>query len=188
MQASMMKFVTGVTTDIAYWIYTDPVSSYDIVKSIGGPLGITIPTSWGPNRRTEPFFRYNFKLNPHLMVTRSPSEQGAMVMQFVRELVIPLLPMLQQEGITLDWEAFFKMISRYMQIPEFNHIITYSNEELVEPRRMDSGRMPAETTRNYVRENRPAATRQGQDEVLIRQLMGADSQPSEMASLLRPVS
>lgn len=179
MQAVMTEFTTGVIEDIGYWVWEDPVSEYNLQKPIGD-TGYSVPALWAPESRQGEFFQYNFSINPYSAKARSPEEQANAMMQFVMQVVPSLAPFMQQMGMSLDLEKTFKLFARYMHLPEINEIITYAQGEAYP--KDDEPKMPGQTTRKYVRENRPGMTQQGADRVMSQLLMGAKTQGQEMTN------
>lgn len=187
MQQLMLSFQAAVIKDLAYWLWEDPLSEYHIIKrpdywpsSLPG-----IPAQFSPENRMGRFFDYNFDVDPFKRPRRSPSEQAAQFMSLIRDFVLPMMPMLEQQGKSLDVEYIFKEISRLNNSPQLSRAIVHLQGEQYPSRGKVSPGMPAQTTRTYERVNRPAASAQGQDQALASALMGAPKQPAEMASLMR---
>lgn len=188
MQQTMAEFEAGIFQSMAFWMWNDPISEYHLIKPIEGTK-YGIPITFSPDKRMGRFTNYNFTTNPYSRQVRAPSEEAQELVQFVTQIFLPMMPALQQQGISIDFELFFKMFARLMNRPDLNRLVIYSQGEK-QPQRgpVEAPGMPQSTTRSYVRENRPAGTKQGQDEALISHLLGAPKQPSEMAGLLRPAS
>lgn len=184
MQQSMLDFQSRVIQDLARWIWEDPLSEIRFTKQVGN-TGYGIPVVWGPESRMGRFFDYNIYACPYSSVKRSPSEQGAFLLELLNTFVLPSLQFSQAQGKGLNWESVYKDIAKLNNVPELSYWIEHLSGEQVPQREPVSGK-PAQTKRTYERINRPAATQQGKQQVLMRSLMGQDSQPAEMAALMRP--
>lgn len=186
LQQIMLNAQRDVFDSMAYWIYNDPISVYRLVKPIGNS-GETISFDWGPNERMGDLTKFNFSVDPYSALVQSPSEKLGAYMQVLTQLLIPGEGGMQQQGMGLDWEFVVKTISRLSNLPDIRRSIRFLQGEAYPERRhlSEQPKMPAQTTRTNVRVNRPAATQQGKDQVLSQLLMGGQSQPSEMASLMR---
>ena len=104
---------------------------------------------------------------------------------------MPLMPNLEQQGIVIDGKGFLSVISKLSNLPEINDILIFSDGGIEQnPVSGDANPVnkPTSTKREYVRTNRPGATRSGKDAVMSQLLMGGKSQPDEMAALTRGVS
>lgn len=187
MQRAMLTFTRGVVTDAAYYTYTDPLIDLPLSKPIQG-TPYSIPFRYTPERRKGDFFCYNFDVDPYSLVSRSPMDRAKIMTDFVMQIVVPLIPAITQQGMSVNWERFFKLFTRYMSEPEINDLIIYAQGEAMKQPGPEEPGMPTSTTRNYVRENKPAGTRQGQDAAMMSLLMGGNPQSSEMAGLARPAS
>lgn len=190
MQATMNAFVKGVVTDIAWYLWEDPLVKLPLTKRIPG-TDLQIPFQWpvdknGQDRRMGELFHYNFDIQPYSLMSRSPSERLSQLIPLVQNVIMPLT---QMAGATIDVERFLKEVAELSGEPIIGNMVIYPNGEESPSRgpvRDDEGPgMPSATTRTYVRENRPAGTRQGKDQALAAHLMGLKQQPSEMAGLLR---
>lgn len=189
-QDAMREFTKELTMDVAYEEWHNPLSKVRLQKPIGN-TGYSVPIEWNPERRMGDFLDYNFDCNPYSRRSRSPQERINEVTGFVTKILLPIMPDLAQNGKAIDWEAFFKLFADYADLPEINRLITYMQGEQYPGRTAEQGSgggKPTDTTRRYVRENRPAGTQQGKDQALIQTLMGGNPQSSEMAGLLRPAS
>lgn len=186
MQEVYTTFTKGVITDVAWYMWNDPFINLPLTKRIEG-TDLAIPVNYTAERRMGEFFHYNFSVDPYSIKPKSPEERVNIVTDFVTRILLPAAPMLIQQGISLDWEKFFKLFAKYMHLPEIADLVVYARGEQFPSREsIDPPGMPQSTTRTNVRVNAPAGTRQGKDQVMASALMGVNSQPSEMAGLLRP--
>lgn len=183
MAEEMITFTGEILRDCAWWMWHDPLSEFHLIKQVDG-ADYGIPVTWSPESRMGDFFDYNIKVNPYSMTSRSPSERGSALMQYVQEMLIPTIPMRQQQGQSVDWEAIDKAMAKYLHLPELKSFSIYAAGEAY-PEREPPG-MPKNTTRTNIRENRPAPTQNGSEQVLMRSLMsGMDSQGSEVDGMMR---
>ena len=187
MQARMMAFKGQVLRDVAFWIWNDPVSEFRISKPVGS-TGYHLATRWTPESRMGGFLDYNIRINQFSEQNRTPGEIANTFLKFVTEVFPVLMPVMQQQGMSLDAEYIIKAIARYLNNDELGRAVIYVSGENLNPKgiRDDQFQMPSNTQRKYIRENRPAATQQGQEQVMARALLGQNSQGSEMAAMMRP--
>jgi len=105
-------------------------------------------------------------------------------------MILPLMPLMQAQGISIDFREFISIISRYANLPEFNDILNAVKPQ-VAPGPETSG-LPEPGSANVkvkeeIRTNRPGATRFGKDYALMQSLLGSRTQPMETGAITRGV-
>jgi hypothetical protein len=188
MQETVSEFRTGALQSMAWWLWTDPLSDYNLLKSIEG-TPYSIPIRFTQDQKKGRFFDYNFKVNPFSEPARSPTEKAQSLIQWVEQVLMPSLPMRMQQGQTVDWEFFDKTCARYLHTPEIARINVYTQgEQYPERGPVDPPAMPQNTTRTYNRVNTSGATEAGKSKVLISHLMGLTQQPAELQATAAPAA
>jgi len=189
MQRRVLEFVTETTRDIAWYRWTEPLRlDYPIVKE---KYGIQVPTILSAKDRETDFFMYNFNVEPYSLQHQTPQSRAQALTNIFANFVAPFASMFMQQGILIDFERLFRTLSDYTNLPELRDILIFTNPQqpdlgpLGESQRLGA---PAQTTRRYVRENRPGATRSGKDAVMMQTLLGGASQPDEMAAMNKSVA
>ena len=108
---------------------------------------------------------------------------------------MPLAPALQQQGISVDFEAVARIWAKYTDMTELNDILVMSGVEDLAQQNGGGGapdmernrpRQSPVTHRVNERVNRPGATTHGKADVLSRLLMQGGAQDSEIGALMRP--
>jgi hypothetical protein len=128
-----------------------------------------------PLRREGRFEDLGIRVDPYSLQHNTPQTRLASMMQLLTQLYLPMAPIAQQQGVGLDLNACFKKFGEYMDQPDLDEILTVQ-----EPPQDPGGGateqpgMPQNTTRNYVRENRPGRTRQGNDLNMMSALAGVN--------------
>ena len=180
MQQRMAKFTRNVISDVAWYTWNDPLISVPIQMPIG-KTGLVLDDVFDATKKNGDYFSFNFDVEPYSMQQRTPAERLASVMQFSQQVLFPMLPMLMQTGIGVDFEKFFKMFAEYMNLPELADLLTFADGENMQrpgPGEPPPGK-PSFTTRKTVREGRSGATRHGKDMSMIANMMGMGQQQSE---------
>jgi len=184
MRMRIEDFTTQGAKDIGQILWTDPSYRIPLVKKT--PVeGLEAHFEWGPEDREGDFYQYNIKVEPYSMQRKTPEERLAFIDKYMQTVVLPLMPMLQAQGVTVNFEMINRLYSKYGRMPELEEIISFANPQLPMQQPVQTPGMPANTKRTYERINRPGATRQGKDQVLMNTLMGGNNQPAEQASLFR---
>jgi len=192
LQRKAAEFSQGVLRDVAWYAWQDPMFDPTLAKRVEG-TDIEVPVSFKLEEREGDFFDFNFKVDAYAEPVRSPSQKLQTTMMIFERLIGPYLPMIQQAGAMLDWQAFLKQVADQAGMTEeFSDFLRYSRPDPVMQQMMGGGgqssherTMAPNTTRTNVRVNRPGATQQGQDQEMAKLMFGGNSQPSQRASLAR---
>jgi hypothetical protein len=188
MQDRVVEFTKGVVSDLAWYQYTNPVLEQQLTLQVPG-YDRDIPFTWGPEQRQADFFDYSFNVEPYSMQSRGPGERLQTIMGLVSQLLVPMMPMMQQQGLTVDFEELIGTISKYSDLPELAAIVKSNGVPSVPPVQAEQEvRQSPVTTRNYTRTNIPTGgTQQSRDAMMAKALMGAsDANGAQMASMMRP--
>ncbi len=184
-----VDFVKSIFKALAWYEWTDPIRKRTITKTIKG-ADISITREWSAETRQGNFIDYNFDIDVYSMQDDSPSSKLQKIGTALERFIFPALPMVQQQGGTIDLKALVDLIGRLGNIPEIVDVVKFQDPADVQP--VQGNPQPsmkaAHTTRTYERVNRPGATRQGKDHVMGQLLMGGKVQPSEMAAMGRRTS
>ena len=107
----------------------------------------------------------------------------------MHQMVAPFMQQMMAQGIHVDFEKLYRIISEYTGIDELNQLLIYTNPRHAEEGPEGTGRslQSPVTTRNNVRTNRPGATSQGRDEAMVGHLLGMGQQASQTEQINRPV-
>ena len=190
MQKEVTIFTQHVLQDLLHYLWYDPnPKQKPVVKSLEGFENIAITVPFNPEDREGDFLQYNVKIEPFSMQHHSPETKMQGIRTILLEIVQPLLPMMQEQGVTLNIEKLFKTIGKLSNISELNDIIEFSNPTLNEQPVGNSPELnkskPAVTRRDYTRRSIPGATDRGKSKVLQQALLGGKPQQQEVASLQR---
>jgi len=191
MRGRVEAFTQDAITSVGELLWTDPLYELPLVKKLPR-ANLAIPMTWTPDDREGEFFRYNVKLEPYSMQLQSPGQKLRALQDIFMQFVAPYIPMMQQQGILIDFEALFNSISRYTALTDLREFMIYTNPQ--HPQQgpvvgggVGGGQGAAGGVRTNVRINRPGATSQGKDAEMIKMLLGGGSQPAEQAQLTRSV-
>jgi hypothetical protein len=191
MKSVTVDFDRGIWDALAWYEWTDPIRERTVEKRVEG-FDIAIRTKWSPETRDGDWLDYNFDIDPYSMEDETPALKLQKLGRALNEFVFPMLPIMQQQGIQFDFREYTAMIARLANLDEMRKLFTFQEPIPSAPEQSGDQATPSfkptETTRNYVRHNKPGATRAGKDDVMSRILMGGGVQQSEAASLGRPSS
>ncbi|MBE3144996.1 MAG: hypothetical protein IMZ61_13925 [Planctomycetes bacterium] len=186
MQNTTMDYAHSCILCLSELLYQDPGTVLGQTKRHGN---IEIPVYWTPEDREADFIEYNMKLEPYSLQYQSPTERLETIRQTMLQMVAPFMQQMMAQGIHVDFEKLYRIISEYTGIDELNQILIYTNPRTAQEGPEGTGRalQSPSTTRTNVRVNRPGATSQGRDEAMVGQLLGMGQQASQTAQINRPV-
>lgn len=189
MQREVLATTRGVIRDLAWFLWTDPLIELPMTAKIQG-VDVRIPVVYSPEERRGEYLDYNVDIEPYSMQDNSPSKRVSNIMQILQTVILPAMPLLQQQNVFVDFGKLLNKLSEYMDLPELGEILVYNKDPQggpygAPPAKMQEQQKPAFTNRTVTRINRPGATSQGQDATMMQTLLGGNPQPAEMAGIGR---
>lgn len=176
MTTAVVNGTTKLIKDLAYYIWTDPIRIYEATRQVPG--GIDIEVQLEPMNRVGKLENFNFDIVPYSMTYRSPQERSSSLNQIFMQVIAPMLPMMQQQGIDIDYQKFFELMSDYNNLPELLHILNFSGVPM--PGTQDQSRQAPTTHRVNERVSRSAGmSSQGQAKEAVNAMMSNQSSESQ---------
>ena len=162
--ADMQDQVTGGIADVAsalcwFW-WNHPTKVMESQRSAPGVPDVSItrrlnPAGGGGLERVGRYEDLNCQIDPYSIQYRAPQERLAFMNQVVQTLT-PMLPLLQQQGVMFDAQAFLKKIAKLGNEPEITDLFTVADPIAPEGAGGDGGGIsgkPPVTERNYTRQS-----------------------------------
>jgi len=198
MQERTVEFARGVIRDLSAIMWYSPMIDMPISKEINGEqIGDEIRWPYPEqdylpeDLREGDFFDYNLDVEPYSLQHHPPAARIAAIDQIMMQVLLPGMQLLQEQGKSIDFGAYMRIKSKYMNLPELEEIVVdASGEASGEPAHQERGgnspvRQAPVTRRENVRINQPGASKSGAEQVLMNTLMGGQSQPDERAGAVR---
>ena len=150
---------------------------------------LEIPTTFNAEAREGDLLDYNLKVVPYSMQFQPPGERLRTLQEIWTTMIVPMLPMLQEQGTTIDLEKLLRIVGKYSRLDELNEIIRFQQPSQREQRGPTGGggerpRQAPVTRRENVRINKSSRTQRGTDAAFAQLLMGGGVQNSEAANAL----
>ena len=181
----VVDFARDVFRAISWYEWHNPVGSRTLEKPIPG-TDLTIPVAWNRKSRQGDFSLYDLDIDVYSLQDTSPGLQLQKLGQVIQQYVLPLAPLIQQQGGTIDVQAIMRLVSKYADLPELAEVVQFLQQDATTG--AENTGMPQHTTRTYERVNRPGATDRGKSQILQQALLGGKPQQAEAASLGRVTS
>lgn len=190
MQERTVGFTRRVITDLGYWLLRDTNMRFDLTLNIGSQQ---IPTTFTPQDRLQANYNdFNFEIDPFSMQDDNPASKIGQLKDFMGSFG-PLMPVLQQQGKTINLAGLIQMWARYNHFVEIDKLITYANPQEQqqaqgEDQPLQEKQQPIadwpKKPREEIRRTVPGSTRQSKD-ALMAGAMSGSLQPKEQAALGR---
>ncbi len=184
----------GVHEALGDYQWHDPLRNSKISRRIPG-TNIDAPIRFAPEIREGDFLDYNFEQVPYSAATRTPAQRLQTVMNYTERILLPLLPNMAEQGLTVDVEGLTRLTARLSNTSELLDVVVTANGPLDSERGVtesteDRPRQAPVTTRTYKRKSIPSGgTRAGRSSSLAQLLVGSSGkgsvQPSQVAQLGR---
>jgi len=167
------EYIEEAFKDIAYYNWYDPLINQDVVKRLS-VSGIEVPAKFTPESREGDFLQYNISIRPYAVGNQTPQQRLQTLMNIFREVILPLLPMFQQQGLGVDLPQFMKLIGKYTnQEDDLGSILR--TIQPVMPQADSMGKPPV-TSRNYTRKSVPGSSQGSMDEVMAALMSSGGNQ------------
>lgn len=190
MRQKTLDFAREIFKSLAWYEWTDPLRERMVEKPVKG-VDITVRSKWSTETIDADWLDFNFDIDAYSMESDTPASKLQKIGHVLERYVFPGIPLLQQQGGQINYKELMALVAKLGNVPELNDIIQFGEPQQTPPEQGNAQPtmgMPSNTKRVYERTNRPGATRQGQDDVMSRLLMGSKVQDAEASSLMRGVS
>ena len=190
MQETATKAVKQVVNTLGKYLWYDPVASPTVSYKIPD-TDFEASVEFTPDIREGEIIEYEIDVAPYSMVDRSPSERAKTLGELMQGFIIPLAPILQQQGIKPNMNKFLELMAKYSNTDELMDIVSgFSEQDMAQMQQMQQvagvgQERPTQspvTTRRTVRENIPGSTREGRDEAMM-QLLAGGGQPAQAGQM-----
>jgi len=181
LQDAVTAWTQRILSDFCFWLWEDPLQSYSTHYEVPG-LGVLENPLTPQIRDTHKIYEHEVSIQPYSMQFQTPSMRLSAINSIVTGIILPSMPLMQQQGLGLDMKALLKIMSKYSDLPELEELVTDlgSGGMGMDPGEMSGEETPstqqprqaATTHRVNERVSRSGGTREGSDRALVASLMG----------------
>lgn len=139
---------------LAWYMFYDPFIQMPATKRLPG-IPIDIPIVITKDMLEGDFLDYNYSIKPYSLQEETPANKFNTITGIFSNLILPLAPMLQEQGLSIDLQELMDLISKLKNLPELEDILISSvnpNKE-GKPSSKVYGSAPVKTTREYIRKD-----------------------------------
>jgi hypothetical protein len=184
MQYRIVRFTTDICRDLGWLLWNDSImeteGSYETA-------GVNVPVKWTPEMREGDWLDYNFEIEPYSMQYKSPSERLSGITNFISQVAMPMFPMMQEYGGTIDIQELVEIYSELMDLPRLKQIVKFQEPKPDRPGPQgEPPKQAAHTVRENVRTNVPTGgTQESRNNVMQQVLMGGSPNADQAAQFGR---
>jgi len=171
LQMGLMRVAKSVLRKHAWWVWTEDIREYKGWTKVPGEHDIPISWSFTPEEREGDFLDYNFTLDPHSLVDRTPQEKAQGVMEIWHNMVLPNAEMLMQSGYMPNTAETMRYICKQMNVP-FD-ILLQEMDPVMKQQIAGQVQAPQRLKQSHTvneRISRPGTTPSGNDNVMMQSL------------------
>ena len=174
MSAKVIAVARDVFKALAYYEWNDPVKRRTLEKPIPGMPDTTIPVEFSKKSKKGKFSSYDLDIDVYSLQDDSPTLRLQKLMAFVERLVLPLAPLIEQVGGSIDVQTILQRAAEYADLPDASELVTFMDQPSVGASGPKPAGKPAHTTRETIRSGRPGATPRGASQNMQQLLMGGN--------------
>lgn len=176
MQQSTVDFSSSVISALCWFWHHHPTQVMRSEYSAPGLQGMSVARRVHPQgqgqgglSRDHEYEDMDIRVDPYSMPHLTPQTRLQMLNQIVQQTYLPMAQLAQQQGVSLDFNAYLQKVGKYMDDPDLQDILTIQEppQDTTSPAGEDGAPKPAETTRNYTRRSQG---KQGEQNSLVQQL------------------
>ena len=177
MQYRVVAFTEQICSDLGQLLWNDPFAEMPEQREINS---YKFDISWTPELREGNFLQYNFAVEPFSMAYKSPSERINNINMFVQQMVMPLMPNIQEMGGMLDAQELVELYAELMDLPRLKDIIKFQEpkEYRPMPNPAEPAQKPQVTVRENIRRSVPTGGTSGARANVMQQVLSG-SQPTD---------
>lgn len=190
MQQSMVKFTSEVFDSLLWFHHHHPVNrmtSYREIPGLDAPIQRIVTPQ---DRQKVPYEEIQRQIDPFSLTHSTPGERLSFLNQVVTQTLIPMMPLLKEQGVGLNIAKYIELVGQYGNSPDLSEIVTNLAEAAPQEGGEEGGSTkPASTHREYNRHNLSTQTGEGAVKANLQSMMGENrgGRPSNNGSY-RPVS
>jgi len=190
MQSRMLTFTKKVLQDVSSWVFYDPVREFDLEIPLG-QSGVSVPTKFKPaDRKESEYLELEMDIAPVSMQDASPAQRLQTITSTMTNYLLPLAPVMQQQGLMLDAAAFTRQVAELTNTPEVMELVVPAGSPPDPTGEAEAQASSAETRTSggsAPRKYTPTGgTRAARDTVMSQAMLGMNPTPQQDQMMQRP--
>lgn len=197
MQQRTVDFTSSICSALTWYWHHHPTQVMKSEYQAPGMQGMSVPRRVFPQgqgtnpmgkkrlARDHDYEDMDIRVDPYSMPHITPAQRLQMMQGLVTQTYLPMAQIAQQQGISLDLNAFFDKWGKYADMPDVKDLLTIGDPPPTEGAGSPNGEAgpsagkPPETTRNYTRRSKGQG---GEQNSLIQAMQQAGGQNGTVQS------
>jgi hypothetical protein len=181
MQENVSSAIAKACKAICWYIHNDPFKTYKTTFSLPGMPSLSVPQVTTPEmRRRVPWDELDIRVDPYSYQLQTPQGRLMQLQQALKDL-IPLMPLLAQQGIKPDMNFYLKRVGELTDNPDLQEMFTIMDAPQPQPGQGggtgagsmgEEPTMAPQTERTYTRISEPGRTQRGDNMMMGNFLRG----------------
>lgn len=127
MSEQTVKAVEEIFRALMFYEWNDPVRTRKLQKRIPG-TDQTIEIDWNSDNKKGDIDLYQLKLDIFSLQDNSPSVRLQKLGAFVQQYVLPLAPLIENQGGVIDVRGILEQAAKYANLPEHSELVLWPEE------------------------------------------------------------
>jgi hypothetical protein len=161
LQTAVLAATTDLVTELAFLLWSDKFTTLPSRTEIQGLPGISYDSTWKPDFRMGEFKDYGFEIDVYSMQYQGPGARIQAINQLLQTVYIPLMPMIQQQGGSIDIAKLSDLHAEMLNLPRLKDVVLFNAPPMPPQPQPDGPRKPPTSNRNYTRTNVSAGDNSG---------------------------
>ncbi|MDD4984147.1 MAG: hypothetical protein PHH82_04915, partial [Candidatus ainarchaeum sp.] len=184
MQNVIFDFMQNIYKQITWFIWQNPYIEIPFYLPIKGTDKM-LYSVYNENSKEGNYLDYVFELSPYSIDNNTPGSKLIAIKQILNEVIFPMLPLMQQQGIALDYEKIIKLIAKYADVKDIDDIVRFAvptMESIVNSEASEvsvKSNSPRHDTRQYV----PSTNTNSRGNIMAQIMAGGKPQPNDTNKL-----
>jgi hypothetical protein len=184
LQLGLMRTAKSVLKKHAWWTWVEDIREFSGVTSVPGQHDIPVGWKFTPEEREGDFLDYNFTLDPHSLVDRTPQEKAIEIIELWNNIIMPSADILMQAGYMPNVSETVRYICKQRNVP-FDILLKEMDPAM---KRQLAGQVqaPPRLKQSHTvneRISRPGTTPNGNDNVMMQSLAKMSTSGNPGASM-----
>jgi hypothetical protein len=178
MQQRTMNGIISVANALAWFWYHDPYKVMSVTYYLPGSPQVNAPIQVHPHPaasgeapdpnkmyRNWKFEDLNLHIDPYTVQYQSPQQRQAAIDATVQNVIMPMMAILQANGVQFDVRAYLEKKAKMQQMPDLMELVKMVRTQVqgTSPEQQQGNEptaavKPANTTRNYTRRSEPGTS------------------------------
>lgn len=153
LKRTVLKAATKVIKELARLLWQDEFTKIPGQLSLDGFPQFSVDDTWVPGERLGVFDQYDVQIDIYSMTQKGPAERASTLTSAIMQVFMPLMPILVQQGGTIDMAALTELLAENLDSPQLRNIVKFTgiNPEMMQ-QPMEQRKAPV-SNRTYTRRN-----------------------------------